>query len=105
MQTNLLLGNGINIHFGIKELYLDNIATRFKDVLVKSSPLYECLFNVPLSASICDSLYSSAPNLGIETLSAEIYKYVYTHMKDQTSINSEYRLQNAIKTSAINAIF
>lgn len=105
MQKCLLLGNGINIHFGINELYLDNIATRFKDVLIKSSPLYECLFGVAFSSSICDSLYSSAPNLGIETLSAEVYKYIYTHITVQITLNTEYRLQNAIKTSAVNAIF
>lgn len=105
MDKCLLLGNGINIHFGINELYLDNIAIRFKDILVKSSPLYECLFGVSFSYSICDSLYSNAPNLGIETLSAEVYKYVYTHMTDRITLNTEYRLQNAIKTSAINAIF
>jgi hypothetical protein len=105
MDKCLLLGNGINIHFGINELYLDNIAIRFKDILVKSSPLYECLFGVSFSYSICDFLYSIAPNLGIETLSAEVYKYIYTHMTDQITLNTEYRLQNAIKTSAINAIF
>ncbi|MEZ3516901.1 MAG: hypothetical protein K1W37_17045 [Lachnospiraceae bacterium] len=105
MDKCLLLGNGINIHFGINELYLDKIAIRFKDVLVKSSPLYECLFGVSFSYFICDFLYSNAPNLGIETLSAEVYKYVYTHITDQITLNTEYRLQNAIKTSAINAIF
>lgn len=105
MDKCLLLGNGINIHFGINELYLDNIAIRFKDILVKSSPLYECLFGVSLSSDICNSLYSNAPNLGIETLSAEIYKYVYTHITDQITLNTEYRLHNAIMTSAINAIF
>lgn len=105
MNKCLLLGNGINIHFGINELYLDNIAIRFMDVLVKSNPLYECLFGISFSYSICDSLYSDAPNLGIETLSAEVYKYEYTHMTDQLTLNTEYRLQNTIKTSAINAIF
>ncbi len=105
MNKCLLLGNGINIHFGIDELYLDNIAIRLKDILVKSSPLYECLFGVTFSSTICDSLYSNAPNLGIETLSAEVYKYVYTHITDQITLNTEYRLQNAITTSAINAIF
>lgn len=105
MQKNLLLGNGINIHFGINALLLDNIATRFKAVLINSSPLYECLFDVPLTPSVCDSLFTNASDLGIETLSAEIYKYVYMHMNDKTSINNEYRLNNAVKTSAINAIF
>lgn len=105
MQKSLLLGNGINMHFGISDLYLTNIADRFKDVLTNSSPLYECLFGVSFTPALCDSLFSSAPNLGIETLSAEIFKYVYTHMKDQSTLNSEYRLHNAIKTSAINAIF
>lgn len=105
MQKSLLLGNGINIHFGISDLYLTNIADRFKDVLTNSSPLYECLFGVSFTPALCDSLFSSAPNLGIETLSAEIFKYVYTHMKDQSTLNSEYRLHNSIKTSAINAIF
>lgn len=105
MKKSLLLGNGINIHLGINELHLDNIAVRFKDILIKSSPLYECLFGVSFSSAICDSLYSNATNLGIETLSAEVYKYVYTHMTDTITLNTEYRLQNAIKTSAINAIF
>lgn len=105
MHTNLLLGNGINMHLGIKELLLDKISIRFKNILVSSSSLYECLFGVSLTPTLCDSLFSNAPNLGIETLSAEVYKYIYAHMKDQQSINSEYRLLNSIKTSAINAIF
>lgn len=93
------------MYLGIKELLLDKIAVRYRNILINSSPLYECLFGLSLTPTLCDSLFSNAPNLGIETLSAEVYKYVYTHMKDQQSINSEYRLLNAIKTSAINAIF
>lgn len=105
MEKNLLLGNGINIHFKINDLQLNNIAVRFRDVLINSSPLYECLFGVSFTPNLCDSLFFNVTNLGIETISAEVYKYVYAHMYDQKSLNSEYRLLNAVKTSAINAIF
>lgn len=105
MKRQLLLGNGINIHFGIQELYLKNIADRFKKVLVSSSRLYEYLFGISFSSDLYDSLLSNVSNLGIETIAAEVFEYVYTNMKVQISINSEYRLHNAIKASAINAIF
>ena len=72
MKKELLLGNGINIHFGIQELYLENIADRFKRVLVSSSRLYECLFGISFSSDLCDSLFSSVSNLGIETIAAEV---------------------------------
>lgn len=89
----------------LSDLYLKEIANRFRSVLISSRSLYECLFHVQITPDLCDTLFSNASNLGIETLASEVYQYVHTHMYDQISVNSEYRLLNAIKTSAINSIF
>lgn len=106
MKTrNLLLGNGINIHFGISELYLNSIAKRFHDILINSSSLYYCLFGVSITPDVCDKIYAEATNWGIETLASGVYKYIHANMHDQNSVNCEYRLLNAVKTSALNAIF
>lgn len=103
-NKNLMLGNGINIEFGIKDLRTDNIATRFRNILINSSPLYDYLCHVAFTPELCNSLFTKAPDQGIETLAAEVYQYIYAQI-NQISDNDEYRLLNAIKTSAINAIF
>lgn len=65
-----------------------------------TSLLYECLFNVSFTSALCDSLFCKAPNLGIEIISAEVYKYICEHM-DYITENDKYCLYNTIKTSAI----
>lgn len=105
MQSNLLIGNGLNIHLGITDLKQENIFERFKDVLLRSSPFYELLFKVKLTPEVLDTIFFSAPNIGIEPLAYALYTYIRQHMYDQVSINSEIRLLDSIKTSAINAIF
>lgn len=106
MKTrNLLLGNGINIHFGISEFNLNSIAKRFRNILINSSSLYYCLFGVSITPDVCDKIYAEAANWGIETLASGVYKYIHANMYDKNSVNCEYRLLNAVKTSALNAIF
>lgn len=103
-NKNLILGNGINIAFSIEALKSDNIATRFRNILINSSPLYDCLFHVTFTSELCNILFAKVPDNNIEALAAEVYQYVYAQI-NQISDNDEYRLLNAIKTSAINAIF
>lgn len=104
-NKNLLLGNGINMHFHIEELNPINISKRFRNILLYSSPLYESLFHVAFTPEICETLIPNTSVLGIESLAEKVYRYIYNHMNNPTLINNEYRLLNAIKVSAINAIF
>ena len=105
MAKNLLLGNGLNIHFRINDLKQESIFERFKTVLLRSSPLYEALFDTTFTTDLLEDIFAPAPNNGIETLAYELYKYLHSRLKNHLNRHEENRLIDAIKTSAINAIF
>lgn len=79
MKTNLLLGNGINLDFGISELYAEAILHRFQNILIKTSPIYEYLMGKGFDAQICNSIFADCINntekLGIESLARKVYDY------------------------------
>ena len=105
MAKNLLIGNGLNIHFRINGLNQESIFERFKTVLLRSSPLYEALFDTTFTTDLLENIFAPAPNKGIETLAYELYKYLHSRLKNLLNKHDENRLIDAIKTSAINAIF
>lgn len=80
MKTNLLLGYGINLDFGISELYAEAILHRFQNILIKTSPIYEYLMGKGFDAQICNSIFADCINntekLGIESLARKVYDYL-----------------------------
>ena len=76
MYQNLLIGNGLNIHFGIKDLKMEEIYIRFLDVISRSKSLYESLFGIMIDLKELANNFSHSPNYGIETLAAVLYSYV-----------------------------
>lgn len=107
MSTNLLLGNGINLDFGVSELSAESIFRRFQDILIKTSPLYEYLMGKGFDTQICNLIFAdcqnSAEKLGIEVLARNVYDYLKNC--DRWSKNNERELKDFITVSAINAIF
>lgn len=107
MRTNLLLGNGINLDFGISELYAEAIFHRFQNILIKTSSIYEYLFDKGFSKQICNLIFADCINntekLGIESLARKVYDYLKD--PDQWSDIDERVLIDFITVSSINAIF
>lgn len=106
MNNNLLLGNGVNIDFGILELSNQNIFYRFQDILIKSSPLYECVFGKGFDLQTCKKIFADANNpekLGIESLARNVYDYLKN--ESDWSDNDERELIDFITVSSVNAIF
>lgn len=60
MSTNLLLGNGIYLDFGVSELSAESIFRRFQDILIKTSPLYEYLVGKGFDMQICNSIFADS---------------------------------------------
>lgn len=105
MQRNLLLGNGINMHLGVKGMSVSEIASRFKKNLVISSPFYELLFSVTFTDEICDKLFTTDDKLGIELLAEKVHSYVIETTPKSITINLRMRLLDAIICTALSAIF
>lgn len=106
MRENLLLGNGINLDLGITDLHAEAIFQRFKDILIKTDPLYEDLTDKGFDAQICNSIFAdcknSAEKLGIESLARNVYDYLKS--SDKWSDNNERRLTDFITVPEVNAI-
>lgn len=105
MAKNLLLGNGLNIHFGIDDLKQENIYQRFLNVISRSQPLYESLYDIKMDLKELNSKFSHAPNYGIETLAAVLYSYIMENIKCPLNTHEINRLRDSVKASALNAIF
>lgn len=107
MHKNLLLGNGINLDLGISELCADAIFHRFRDILIKTTSIYEYLFGKGFDLQICNSIFADCVNSeeksGIESLARKVYDYLKN--PDNRSDNKERELIDFITVSAINAIF
>ena len=106
MGNNLLLGNGVNIDFGISELSNQNIFSRFQDILIKSSPLYECVFGKGFDSQTCQKIFADAntpAKIGIESLARNVYDYLKN--ENDWSDNDERELIDFITVSSVNAIF
>lgn len=105
MQRNLLLGNGINMHLGVKGMLVSEIASRFKKNLVISSPFYELLFSIAFTDEICDKLFAMDDKQGIESLAEKVHSYVIENTPKSITINLRMRLLDAIVCTALSAIF
>lgn len=105
MRRNLLLGNGINIHLGVKGMSVPEIASRFKKNLIMSSPFYELLFNISFTDEICDKLFKMDNKQGIESLAEKVHSYVIESISQNITINTRMRLLDAIVCTALSAIF
>lgn len=105
MSKNLLLGNGINMHFGIDDLGTYNIYKRFLDVIERGQTLYKALFDVSIDLETLNRRISYSSDYGIESIAQILYKYIIENAKKPLLPLENNRLVEAIKTSAINAIF
>lgn len=104
-MNNLLLGNGINMHLGIKNMSAADIATRFKKCLIISSPFYELLFDNKFTEKICNDIFQKTTKLGIESLADSVYSYVIKSTPQKMTLNFRMRLLDALICTALTAIF
>ncbi len=104
MQRNLLLGNGINMHINVKEMFMSDIAIRFRRNMILSSPLYELLFAVAFTEEVCIKLFQNSEKIGMESLAERVYTYVLDILKDDSD-NTKMRLLDAIICTALMSIF
>lgn len=104
-MKNLLLGNGINMHLGVTNMSVTDIAARFKKCLVISSPFYELLFGIAFTEKICNDIFQASEKLGIESLANSAHSFVINNTPQKMTLNFRMRLLDAIICTALTAIF
>lgn len=105
MGRNLLLGNGINMHLGVSNMGMNDIAIRFTQCLIRSSPIYELLFGINFNDDICIKLFPDIAKCNIELLADKLYDLVIHNTNKSLSDNLKMQLIDAIICTAITAIF
>ena len=105
MARGLLIGNGINLYQGIKELSAERIATRFIKVLPAYNPIIYALFGMEIQTSFIEHIIASYTKKGIESIAEELYRYIWRNSKKEHSVNFQYRLLDAINNICLCAIF
>ena len=105
VMKNLLLGNGINAHMGIEQLNISTIKERFEVCLCMNRRVFQEILGVTYKEAEFKKILDNAKNSGIETLTAEIYKYVWINTQKKRSINFEIRLLDILNCIALNSIF
>jgi hypothetical protein len=86
-MKNLLLGNGINMHLGVTNMSVTDIAARFKKCLIISSPFYELLFGIAFTEKICNDIFQASEKLGIESLAISPF---ICHQKHSPKNHSQF---------------
>ncbi|MCI8771338.1 MAG: hypothetical protein HFH73_09350 [Lachnospiraceae bacterium] len=104
-MKNLLLGNGINMHLGVTNMSVTDIAARFKKCLIISSPFYELLFGIAFTEKICNDIFQASEKLGIESLANSAHSYVIKNTPQKITLNFRMRLLDALICTALTAIF
>ena len=105
MGKCILLGNGINLHLGIKELESDKIKDRFLNLLRLEKGVFLSVFPHQWDFDTCYRSIKESNVYGIEVLSRYLYSSIKNANISEWSENDEDRLQDLVSCIALNAIF
>ena len=107
MKNGLLLGNGINLHLGIKDLSARSIAGRFKNNVLTYSIIFDKVFGVKIRDDFWGRVENLHDELGIETLAGLLYDYIKREksQKDIWIPNDDIRIQDMLTCLCISSIF
>lgn len=104
MAKGLLLGNGVNICMGIKELESSRIGERFRKNVSIYVEIIQNLFGVQVEEFLIQ-LETVSEKTDIESLADMLYRYIRENKIGTWLDNDEYRIQDVITCICITSIF